>query len=110
MEVDEDITICRKRKVKGGRREKALSALGLRVIRFGNDEAAGTRSGPRWRGRSKSLLETNNSPLVKYLSLRYKITYAHHHPQNAHSVLGKTPRQPNGVTTLVQDRTKDRIQ
>jgi len=38
------------------RQEKVLSALGLRIVRFRNDEIVMTRSSPQWWGESKSNL------------------------------------------------------
>ncbi len=51
MEVDGDIHDLQKEEDE--RREKVLSEIGLRVVRFRNDEVMRTRSGPRWWGESK---------------------------------------------------------
>lgn len=43
------------------RREKVLSEMGLRIVRFGNDEVMRTRSGPRWWEKSRNLFEYEKS-------------------------------------------------
>ncbi|MCL4273686.1 MAG: DUF559 domain-containing protein [Anaerolineales bacterium] len=103
VEVDGDIHDLQKEEDE--RREKVLSALGLRIVRFGNDEVVKNLSAVV--GKIREFVKGNNLPLAKYLKLRYKIVHAHHHPQNAHPILGKTSRQPHGVTALVQDRAKN---